>query len=255
MDHPIGDLMQTTLENIKDMVDVNTVIGEPIPTVNGPTIIPVSRVSFGFLAGGGEYDLNKLPETDTPFAGGGGAGAQAGVFGPAVHEDESGAGGGDERGHVRIGEGGDVVDDRRAEVERGARDGGVAGVDGEDRGGKGRAQGAQDGEETAQLLVRRDGGEAGAGRFGADVEAVGAVGEQARGAGDGGLGGGVEAAVGEGVRRRVEDAEQRGAALGGGAREEAGEERRHGANDSTAGRRFEAVFAHTFLLQRTGLMV
>ena len=74
MAHPIGDLMQTTLENIKDMVDVNTVIGEPIPTVNGPTIIPVSRVSFGFLAGGGEYDLNKLPETDTPFAGGGGAG-------------------------------------------------------------------------------------------------------------------------------------------------------------------------------------
>ena len=74
MAHPIGDLMQTTLENIKDMVDVNTVIGEPIPTVNGPTIIPVSKVSFGFLAGGGEYDLNKLPETDTPFAGGGGAG-------------------------------------------------------------------------------------------------------------------------------------------------------------------------------------
>ncbi len=74
MAHPIGDLMQTTLENIKDMVDVNTVIGEPIPTVNGPTIIPVSRVSFGFLAGGGEYDLKTLPETDTPFAGGGGAG-------------------------------------------------------------------------------------------------------------------------------------------------------------------------------------
>ena len=71
MSHPIGDLMQTTLENIKDMVDVNTVIGEPIPTVNGPTIIPVSRVSFGFLAGGGEYDLKTLPETDTPFAGGG----------------------------------------------------------------------------------------------------------------------------------------------------------------------------------------
>ena len=74
MDHPIGNLMQTTLENIKDMVDVNTVIGEPIPTVNGPTIIPVSRVSFGFLAGGGEYDLNKLPDAETPFAGGGGAG-------------------------------------------------------------------------------------------------------------------------------------------------------------------------------------
>ena len=74
MDHPIGDLMQTTLENIKDMVDVNTVIGEPIPTVNGPTIIPVSKVSFGFLAGGGEYEMKNLPEADNPFAGGGGAG-------------------------------------------------------------------------------------------------------------------------------------------------------------------------------------
>ena len=74
MDHPIGDLMQTTLENITDMVDVKTVIGEPIPTVNGPTIIPVSKVSFGFLAGGGEYEMKNLPEADSPFAGGGGAG-------------------------------------------------------------------------------------------------------------------------------------------------------------------------------------
>ena len=74
MDHPIGDLMQTTLENIKDMVDVNTVIGEPIPTAAGVTIIPVSRVSFGFLAGGGEYDAPKPPDGGLPFAGGGGAG-------------------------------------------------------------------------------------------------------------------------------------------------------------------------------------
>ena len=69
MDHPIGDLMQTTLENIKDMVDVNTVIGEPIPTVNGPTIIPVSRVSFGFLAGGGEYDLKPCRKRTRPLPG------------------------------------------------------------------------------------------------------------------------------------------------------------------------------------------
>ena len=74
MDHPIGNLMQTTLENIKDMVDVNTVIGEAIPTATGATIIPVSKVSFGFLAGGGDYDLNKLPDAETPFAGGSGAG-------------------------------------------------------------------------------------------------------------------------------------------------------------------------------------
>ncbi len=89
MAHPIGDLMQTTLENIKDMVDVNTVIGEPIPTVNGPTIIPVSRVSFGFLAGGGEYEAKNLPEADTPFAGGGGAGVSVQPVGFLVVQQDS----------------------------------------------------------------------------------------------------------------------------------------------------------------------
>ena len=75
LDHPIGQLMQTTLENIKDMVDVNTVIGEPIPTSGGATIIPVSKVSFGFLSGGGEYDAAKQPANmNLPFAGGSGAG-------------------------------------------------------------------------------------------------------------------------------------------------------------------------------------
>ena len=75
MDHPIGNLMQTTLENIKDMVDVNTVIGEPIAAGNGATIIPISKVSFGFVAGGGEYDAahQTLPD-HLPFAGGSGAG-------------------------------------------------------------------------------------------------------------------------------------------------------------------------------------
>lgn len=76
--HPIQNLMQTTLENIKDMVDVNTVVGEPIESVNGTTIIPISRVSFGFVAGGGEYD-GRTPKiengnTVSPFAGGSGAG-------------------------------------------------------------------------------------------------------------------------------------------------------------------------------------
>lgn len=74
MEHPIGNLMQTTLENIKDMVDVNTVIGEAIPGSDGSTIIPVSKVTFGFVAGGGDFDKNQLPEEDKPFAGGSGAG-------------------------------------------------------------------------------------------------------------------------------------------------------------------------------------
>ena len=73
LDHPIGQLMQTTLENIKDMVDVNTVVGEAIAASDGSTIIPVSRVSFGFVAGGG--DGRDAPQNaDNPFAGGGGAG-------------------------------------------------------------------------------------------------------------------------------------------------------------------------------------
>ena len=75
MEHPIGRLMQTTLENIKDMVDVNTVIGEPIAAGNGATIIPLSKVSFGFVAGGGEYDTPRQPGPESlPFAGGSGAG-------------------------------------------------------------------------------------------------------------------------------------------------------------------------------------
>lgn len=75
MDHPIGHLMQTTLENIKDMVDVNTVVGEPIAAGNGATIIPISKVSFGFVAGGGEYDTPRQSGPESlPFAGGSGAG-------------------------------------------------------------------------------------------------------------------------------------------------------------------------------------
>ena len=50
---PLNDLMDTTMDKIRDMVDSNTIIGEPIQTPDGVTVIPVSRVSFGFGAGGG----------------------------------------------------------------------------------------------------------------------------------------------------------------------------------------------------------
>ena len=73
--------MGTTMENIKDMVDVNTVIGDPVRTEDGSTIIPISRVTFGFVAGGGEYGLQQenksasnAPADVLPFAGGSGAG-------------------------------------------------------------------------------------------------------------------------------------------------------------------------------------
>ncbi len=74
--HPIESIMTTTMENIRDMVDVNTVVGEAIIAPDGSTVIPVSRVCFGFVAGGGEYDRKGRPDpnAELPFAGGTGAG-------------------------------------------------------------------------------------------------------------------------------------------------------------------------------------
>lgn len=58
--HPIQSLMQTAMENIKQMVDVNTIIGDPIKTPDGQVIIPVSKVGFGFAAGGSEFKTPKM---------------------------------------------------------------------------------------------------------------------------------------------------------------------------------------------------
>lgn len=74
--HPIEGLMTTTLESIRDMIDVNTVVGEPIATSDGATVVPISRVSFGFVAGGGEMKpaSTAAQPPEPPFAGGAGAG-------------------------------------------------------------------------------------------------------------------------------------------------------------------------------------
>ena len=70
-EHPIQGLMGTTMEKIRDMVDVNTIIGDPIVTTDGTTIIPVSKVSFGFASGGSDIPA-KVPKE--VFGGGSGAG-------------------------------------------------------------------------------------------------------------------------------------------------------------------------------------
>ena len=70
-EHPIQGLMGTTMEKIPDMVDVNTIIGYPIVTPDGTTIIPVSKVSFGFASGGSDIP-SKIPKE--LFGGGSGAG-------------------------------------------------------------------------------------------------------------------------------------------------------------------------------------
>lgn len=73
--HPIDNLMKTTMEHIKDMVDVNTIIGDPIESKDGSIIIPISKVSFGFAAGGSEFSsADKKESLKFPFGGGSGAG-------------------------------------------------------------------------------------------------------------------------------------------------------------------------------------
>jgi sporulation protein YtfJ len=80
-DHPIQGLMKTAMENIKEMVDVNTIIGDPVEAPDGTIIIPISRVSFGFAAGGSEFDSGEAEkkgkedkQADLPFGGGSGGG-------------------------------------------------------------------------------------------------------------------------------------------------------------------------------------
>lgn len=94
MQHPIENLMRTAMESIRAMVDVNTVIGDPVETKDGTVIVPISRVSFGFAAGGGEYGVSargrgaaaagdgaEPAARDLPFAGGSGAGVSVAPVG------------------------------------------------------------------------------------------------------------------------------------------------------------------------------
>ena len=84
-EHPIDGLMNSAMNSIKEMIDVNTIIGEPIETTNNVVIIPVSRVNFGFAAGGSEFNgkykkdskdnkENNDLNNKMPFGGGAGAG-------------------------------------------------------------------------------------------------------------------------------------------------------------------------------------
>ncbi|WLV23791.1 GerW family sporulation protein [Aciduricibacillus chroicocephali] len=73
--HPIDSLMTTAMENLKDMIEANTIIGDPIETPDGGTIIPVSKVGFGFAAGGSDLPSGQQHSEDPiPFAGGSGGG-------------------------------------------------------------------------------------------------------------------------------------------------------------------------------------
>ena len=72
--HPIGDLMSTTMEKLREMVDVNTIVGQPIQ-VEGVTLIPISKVSMGFGSGGSDFTTKSQKEGGgRSFGGGSGAG-------------------------------------------------------------------------------------------------------------------------------------------------------------------------------------
>lgn len=79
-EHPIEGLMKTTMNSLKEMVDVNTIIGDPVQSPDGLVIIPVSKISFGFASGGSEFNKvmevqeGGITEDKIPFGGGSGAG-------------------------------------------------------------------------------------------------------------------------------------------------------------------------------------
>lgn len=97
MEHPIQGLMKTAMESIKGMVDVDTIVGDAVESEDGTVIIPVSRVSLGFVAGGGEYTFNggngrgqreggrdadrHASGHEWPFGGGSGAGVSVSPVG------------------------------------------------------------------------------------------------------------------------------------------------------------------------------
>ena len=72
-EHPIQGLMNVTMDKIRQMADSNTIIGKPIRTDDGTTILPVSRISFGFASAGTDFDGKNTANKDL-FGGGSGAG-------------------------------------------------------------------------------------------------------------------------------------------------------------------------------------
>ena len=75
MNHPLSDMMTSSMSKIRDLIDVNTVIGTPIQTPDGVTIIPVTKVSIGFGGGGTDFATKNYPANRVnAFGGGAGTG-------------------------------------------------------------------------------------------------------------------------------------------------------------------------------------
>ena len=76
MSQNVSNMLEGAIAKIREMVDVNSVIGDPITTPDGVTIIPVSKVSVGFGGGGSDYVSKSLNKHENPFGGGAGGGVK-----------------------------------------------------------------------------------------------------------------------------------------------------------------------------------
>ncbi len=76
MSQTLPNMLENTIAKIREMVDVNSVIGDPITTADGITIIPVSKVSVGFAGGGSDYVSRNANKQENPFGGGAGGGVK-----------------------------------------------------------------------------------------------------------------------------------------------------------------------------------
>lgn len=76
MSKTLPNMMESTIAKIREMVDVNSVIGQPITTADGVTIIPVSKVSVGFAGGGSDFVSKNANHQENPFGGGAGGGVK-----------------------------------------------------------------------------------------------------------------------------------------------------------------------------------
>ena len=75
MNHPLSEMLGDTMSKIREMIDVNTVVGAPITTPDAVTIIPVTKVSIGYGGGGSDFATKNYPAgRDNAFGGGAGAG-------------------------------------------------------------------------------------------------------------------------------------------------------------------------------------
>ena len=84
--NPIGELMQNTMENVRNILKVDTVVGDPIYTPDGITLVPISKISVGFGGGGVEFNNKKVGE-NRPYGGGNATGVKIDPIGFLVIKD------------------------------------------------------------------------------------------------------------------------------------------------------------------------